>query len=454
MALWYIGTGNPDCFRRECMSARTAHRLVWLAAVLPSLLFIVNLDTAHLTSASAVLNATGRLAGVAGLSMLLLAAILSARVPGFDRPFGGLTRLWRTHHLLGAWSLILLLLHPLLLAFAAAGSSVSAAADTLFPPASDLASWSGWAALVLMMVFLAPSFSFFGHPRYERWKKVHRLAGPAVALALLHNFWLSRGLPQWLDIALWTALALLAVAAVVWRFVFSRRIGRLEYTVSDVSNVTNNVVELSLAPRGKALRHEAGNFVYLTLDDESLEAGRGEEHPYTLSSSPQEKHLRLAIKALGDASRAVQSVRTGTRARVEGPYGRFFLTPDQVREPELWVAGGIGITPFLARMRHLHATGESADVCLIFCVQDPPREIFSAELHELAGKLEGFRLHFHHFFREGPVSMEYLEEACPDFEKRNVYICGPEPLNALIRHHAAAAGVPASRIHTEEFELL
>lgn len=436
------------------MSARSAHRLVWLAALLPSLLFIANLGAGDLASRSAVLNAAGRLAGVAGLTMLLFAAILSARVPGFDRPFGGLTRLWRTHHLLGAWSLTFLLLHPLLLAFAAAGSSVSAAAATLFPPASDLASWSGWAALVLMMVFLAPSFSFFGHPRYERWKKIHSLAGPAVALALVHNFWLSRGLPQWLDILLWSTLALLAVGAVVWRFVFSRRIGRLEYTVKEVTAVANNVVELSLVPRGRSLRHEAGNFVYLTLEDRALDAGCGEEHPYTLSSSPREDHLRVAVKALGDASRAAQTVQPGTRARVEGPYGRFFPSPDRVSVPELWVAGGIGVTPFLARMRHLHKLGEPADVRLIFCVQDPAREIFTEELHDLADKLEGFRLHIHHFYRQGPVSEDYLGEACPDLAERTVYICGPEPLNALIRQHAAAAGVPASRIHTEEFELL
>ncbi|MEE4303323.1 MAG: ferric reductase-like transmembrane domain-containing protein [Wenzhouxiangella sp.] len=436
------------------MSARTAHRLVWLAALLPSLIFLAHLDASAVTSTSALLNTAGRLTGVAGLSMLLLAAILSARVPGFDQPFGGLTRLWRTHHLLGAWSLILLLLHPVLLALSAAGASIESAAATLLPPISDLASWSGWAALILMMIFLAPSFSFFGRPRYERWKKIHRLAGPAVALALVHDFWLSRGLPTWLDIVLWSALALLAVGAVGWRFVFSRRIGRLAYTVSEVTAVANNVVELSLEPRGRKLRHEAGNFVYLTLEDPSLAAGRGEEHPYTLSSSPDEGQLRVAIKSLGDASRAAQTVQPGTTARVEGPYGRFFVTPDRVSEPELWVAGGIGVTPFLARMRHLLHRGETADVCMIFCVQDPAREIFATELHNLADQLEGFRLNIHYFYREGPLSGSYLDEACPDISRRSVYICGPEPLNALVQQHAAAAGIAASRIHTEEFELL
>lgn len=436
------------------MKARNAHILVWAVAAVPPVLFLAMLDPAQMQSPGEILHAAGRLTGVAGLSLLLVAAIVSVRIPGFDRPFGGLTRLWRTHHLLGAWSLILLLLHPALLALAAAELSLSAAASTLLPPWYDLASWSGWLALVLMMGFLAPSFSFFGHPRYESWKRLHRLAGPAVALALLHNFWLSRGLPHWLDVALWSTLALLAVGAVAWRFVFSRRAGRLRYTVAEVRPVDNSVVELGLEPVGRALRHEAGNFVYLTLDDRELAAGRGEEHPYTLSSSPDEKRLRIAIKALGDASRAVQLLRTGSRAHIEGPYGRFFLSPDRVERPELWVAGGIGVTPFLARMRHLAGRGESGNVCLVFCVQDPAREIFSDELRQLAERIEGFRLHTHYFYREGPLSMEYLASVCPDLGERDAYICGPRPLNELMRQHAAAAGIPASRIQSEEFELL
>lgn len=436
------------------MSARTAHRLVWLIALIPPLLFVLSLDQVATSSLSDQLNAAGRLAGVAGLTLLLMAAILSARVPGFDRPFGGLTRLWRTHHLLGAWSLILLLAHPILLAFSAGATSLSAARSTLFPPLSDLAGWSGWAALILMMIFLAPSFSFFGRPRYERWKKVHRLAGPAVALALLHNFWLSRGLPQWLDITIWSILALLAVSAVAWRFVFSRRIGGLRYTVSEVTPVTNNVFELILDPVRKNLTYEAGNFVYLTLHDRALAAGCNEEHPYTISSAPGEDRLRITIKALGDASRAAADVQPGTPARVEGPYGRFFKSPDGVPHPELWIAGGIGVTPFLARMRHLDRLGEPADVCMIFCVQDEAREIYGEELRELAGRIEDFDLHFHRFYREGPLSPNYLEDICPNWTGREIYICGPSPLNRLVRQHASGANVPSSRINSEEFELL
>lgn len=425
-----------------------------MIGLVPVLAMLAGLGQSDLTSPASALNAAGRLAGSAGLALLLLAAALSARVPGFDRPFGGLTKLWRTHHHLGAWSLILLLAHPLLLALSAGTAGIDAAAATLFRISGQAATWTGWAALVLMMVFLAPSFSFFGRPDYAHWKKLHRLAGPAVILALVHTFLLSRTMPGSLDVVVWSILALLAVGAVAWRFVFSRRIGRLEHRVTNVDSIANNVVELTLLPEHHRLSHEAGNFVYMTAYDRGLEAGYGEEHPYTISSSPKEPALRIAIKGLGDASRAIQNIAKGSRVSVEGPYGRFFSNPDEVITPELWVAGGIGITPFLARLRHLKRIEKPADACLIFCVQDETRELFGDELHSLACDLPGFKLKFHHFYREGPVSREYVENVCPDMAQRLIHICGPRPLNDLLVQHARAAGVPASSIHTEEFELL
>ncbi len=436
------------------LTTRTAHALIWSMALLPIGFFLAGVGSADFASTSAVLNLLGRLAGVAGLALLLLAAALSVRVPGVDLPFGGLTKLWHTHHLLGAGSLLLLMMHPLLLAFAASAWGQGLAFSTLFPSLADLATWLGWLALMLMMVFLSPSFAFFGAPNYERWKKVHALAGPAVILALIHTFLLSRTMPGPTDTIIWSLFALLGVGAVSWRLVFSRRIGRLPYTVTRVDTVADGVAELRLRPDRDHLRYAAGNFVYLTPFDPGLAAGHGEEHPYTLSSSPLEPELRIAIKALGDASRAIQNIPVGTPVTVEGPYGRFFPPDARVSIPELWVAGGIGIAPFLARMRHLRELGERADIHLIFAVQDESRAVYAKELRQLATEIPGFALTLHYFFQEGPVTAAFLDTACPDLVRRDVYICGPLGLNQLIRDHVIKAGVNTERIHSEEFELL
>src|SRR5690606_31586100 len=146
----------------------------------------------------------------------------------------------------------------------------------------------------------------------------------------------------------WVLLAGAAVAAVAYRLVFSRRVGRLRYVVTDIERPANNIVELSLEPRGRALEYAPGQFVYLAPYDPALRAGYGEEHPSTLSSSPAGRR-RVAIKDLGDASRAIQDIARGSEVRIEGPYGDFFRG-DADASDELWIAGGIGITPFLSRV--------------------------------------------------------------------------------------------------------
>ncbi len=169
------------------MTTRTAHGLLWAVAAVPPLLAAIMLPEGSFGTPGTALNALGRLTGIAGLSLFLVTAIVSFRIPGFDRYFGGLTKLWRTHHFMGGISFLLLLAHPLLLALAASPRSLEAAVTVLFPAAGGMGTWLGWGALLGMMVFLGPSFSFFGRPRYQRWKHLHRLSGVAALLALGHT---------------------------------------------------------------------------------------------------------------------------------------------------------------------------------------------------------------------------------------------------------------------------
>ncbi|MDZ7768400.1 MAG: hypothetical protein U5K38_04685 [Woeseiaceae bacterium] len=77
---------------------RLASFLLWLLLLLPVLVALLQVSVADFVDTGALLNLLGRLTGIAGLVCLLLSAVLIVRVPGFDRLFGGLTRLWRTHH--------------------------------------------------------------------------------------------------------------------------------------------------------------------------------------------------------------------------------------------------------------------------------------------------------------------------------------------------------------------
>jgi len=436
------------------LTQRQTHGSIWLLALLPSAIALGMLRPGDLASAGSVLNYLGRLTGISGLSLLLVAAALSCRVPGFDQPFGGLTKLWQTHHQLAAVSFLLLLAHPVLLAFAAAEVRLDVALSILLPGRADPALWSGWAALLLLMVFLAPSFKFFGEPDYQRWKNLHRLAAAAVVLALGHSLFLARTLPWPADAVFWLGLAALAVASMGYRFLYARTLGRQRHRLERVEHPARNVVELALAPEGEPLRYTAGQFVYLTALDPTLPAGHRQEHPYTISSAPEEPELRIAIQGLGDASRAlVQHARPGIEMAVEGPYGAFFPTQES-GEPELWIAGGIGITPFLGRIRHIIASDSPVDAVLIFCVQDESRALFLDELVDASAREPGLRLQMHYFHQQGPLAREFVETVCPDAASRAVHACGPMPLLSIVHSLSRQIGIPHARIVTEEFDLL
>ena len=392
------------------------------------------------------LSFLGRAAGVLGASFLLLAGLISVRAPGFDLWFGGLTRLWKIHHVLGAAAFLLLMAHPLLLSFASARISLQAAAAALFPGPQARAVWAGWLALAAMAAFLAPTFSFFGRPEYQRWKSLHALSGAALVLGSAHAAALGcLG-------GLWAAYGAAALLAVCWRLLVARRASRKPYTVEGVAPAGRGVVELTLRPDGDILRRRDGQFIYLTPLDPGLAAGRGEEHPFTLSSASGEPVLRVVVKEMGDASRALQTVAAGSKALVEGPFGDFFPR-DRADARELWIAGGVGLTPFLSRVRALKA-GDPVDAHLVYCVQDETRAHFLAELQAAAARCPGLRLWPHHFAREGPLDAAFLSARCPDFAERETFVCGPPELVAAARAGLRRLGAPASRFHEEDFNWL
>jgi len=418
--------------------------LLPLAAALPWL------QIGQIQDASTLLVFLGRASGILGLSFLLSAALISVRIPGFDAWFGGLTRLWKIHHVFGAASFLLLMAHPLLLSFAAAHASVRASAAVLFPDPSAWSIWAGWQALAAMTVFLAPTFWFFGRPNYKRWKALHSLAGPAVMLGVLHALPLSRSFP--LGKAVWLGYGSLAILAFVYRICLARYFGCQRYTIVSAESAGAGIVELAMKPEGQLLDYHPGQFIYLTPLDPGLPSGRNEEHPYTISSSPREGVLRIAIKDAGDASGALQKVSLGSQALVEGPYGAFFPAKRKATS-ELWIAGGIGLAPFLSCARTL-TSSESVDIDLIYCVQDETRAHFRAELEAIASQVAGFRLWLHYFYREGPLSARFITTCCADFAAREIFLCGPGPLMDLARRELRRNKVPLRRIHSEDFTWL
>ena len=430
-------------------NVRSGDLLLVALLALPVILAWPRLGIPDPADSAAVLRWTARVSGIAAMICMVLAALLSARLPGVDRWFGGLPRIWGWHRALGYWAFVLIMTHVLAIAFAGVAGSPEQAVATLFPGAGGHAIWAGWAAWLLMLAFVWPTFGLPRPPAYQRWKRLHLLSAPMLVLALAHVLWLT---PPG---AVWWALGGAGLLAIGWRKVLAPRMARHEHQVVKVTPLTDDVVEIALRPRGAPVRFRPGQFVYLTPFDEDLAAGRGEEHPYTIASAPGDPLLRIGIKNLGDASGALQTVSVGSSAAIEGPYGCFFQRHHPGRG-QLWFGGGIGITPFVAGARALadEQLATAGDIHLFYLADRPERAYYLEELQRLAATSPGLEVTPHYFRSHGAITGGFLQQHCGDFASREIYICGPQSMRNhlldLLRRH----GVPRYRIHTEAFDFL
>jgi len=177
-------------------------------------------------------------------------------------------------------------------------------------------------------------------------------------------------------------------------------------------------------------------------------------HPFTIASADHgDRTVTFAIKALGDYTRTLtRKLSVGNPVEVEGPYGRFDISRVNRRARQIWVAGGIGITPFIAWLEALQgrpAPGFCAD--LHYSVRDAETDPFVERLKSLCATLPDVRLHVHDK-HSGPLTAEALAEERQGQKQLEVWFCGPRGFADTLRERLRALS-GRIRFHQEAFEM-
>jgi predicted ferric reductase len=289
---------------------------------------------------------------------------------------------------------------------------------------------------------------------YSRLKLFHNLSGPALALVTAHVLMASPTAETRARLGLmgaWGVLALLVhfhhkVLRVALRY-------RRAFRVTAVRHLTDTIVEIHAArPDRSKLEHRAGQFAFFRL----LSPACGlEEHPFTISSPPGSETLNITVKALGDYSASLRALPVGAKLLCDGPYGRF--TPVPGAAPYLFVAGGIGITPFLSILREWDANGIARPVTLIWSVRTGEEQIDEGFFKAAAARHAAFRF-VQVLTREPGIAGRRVDRALlsacfepADAARLAAYICGPDPLRRAVIGHLRALGLPRRAIHHETF---
>ena len=399
------------------------------------------------------LTEAGRLTGLAAGYLVLVLLLLMARLPVLERSVGS-DRLARLHATVGRYVVIIVLVHALLIWL---GYTLTAHASLLTEAGGLLTSyayvlWAAIGAALLLLVGVVSARAVRRKVRYETWYLLHLLTYAAVALAFLHQIFTGaqfatspRARTAWI-----LAYALVVTLLAWYRLVVPvRNTWRHRFEVAAVSQEGPGVVSVYLTGENlEKLDAEAGQFLRLRF----LTRGSWwQSHPYSLSAAPNPRWLRVTIKALGDHTRELQVIRPGTKVLAEGPYGAF-TARRRSRHGVLLIAGGVGVTPLRALFESLPA--DVGRLTLLYRARSPIDLVFRREIDAIAHDRQAI---VHYLVgpsiphsRE-PLDAAWLRRLVPDVAERDAYVCGPNGMTLTAVDSLRACGVPARRIHKEDF---
>lgn len=384
------------------------------------------------------MTSVGQLAALMGIVMLGITFLLNTRARIIESIFGGLDRAYKAHHLLGTFSFLFLLFHPIFLAVEFATFSINSALR-FFIPGGNLAINAGIFSLLSMILFLI--FTFFINLKYHKWKFVHRFLGLSLMLAAIHVFLISSDISRNIFLRVYIfAFIGVGLLSFSYRTLFYRfLVEKYSCRINGVRNL-GNIIKIGLEPE-KKIYYSPGQFVFVCFPEISREF-----HPFSIISSPEENDMSIAIKSLGDYTEKIQGIKPGGRALVEGPYGKF---NSSARE-QIWIAGGIGITPFLSMAKSL--VEKKAE--LYYCVKNKEESVFLKELQDITMKNKNFKVFPFYSSESGFITAKFISNKTENIESKDILICGPAEMMRSLRRQFRDIGIEKSRIYSEEFKLL
>ena len=407
------------------------------------------------------------LGGLWSIGLMALVLLLALRLPLFDRLLGGMDQVYRLHKWAGIGAALTAIVH-----WGAKESSGWIKAlwgragkpghDAVLPWltdargfAKDLGEWAFYLLLIMVALTLLSRLL-----PYKRWRILHR-AMPVLFLVLVFHAVALMPLTFWalpLGLLMGALLALGSLAA-LWSL--AGWVGRSRNHVAHIQSVavlgdtpTDAPIEVICAMPKSWPGHRAGQFVFVRFD-----AAEG-AHPFTIASAPHalgtspegEPLLRLVIKPLGDYTRTLhQRLHAGQRVDIEGPYGRFDGKGSRRRQ-QVWVAAGVGVTPFFAlleaRQPGVATDGkEPASVHMHYCTRDARRDPLLPRLQDLCAKaLPPVPLSVHSEAQGQRLRPQDLQNEPGPLD---IWFCGPQGLGDALHEHAR--GPSRWRLHRESF---
>ena len=410
-----------------------------LAVLIPSLLIVLGAGNSNTQSVMALC------AGASAFSLMAAALFLATRPKFVERAVGGLDRLYKAHKWIGISLLPLVLFHK----FVGMDLEGQIVASGLAKTAVDIAKI---AFLVLVPLLLLSWIKKLPRMRrdlipYHIWRIAHRLMGVVFIALSLHQLFVAVPFnansvaAQYLNLA-----AVIGIGSFLYTQFFAPFRPR-KFTISRVEKHAAATI-IDATPKGRGFaKLRSGGFAVISFAKKWLR----EPHPFTISRIGADGSLQFSIRALGDYTAHLRdAVAVGDRMSIEAGYGNFDYQRGE--ETQLWLAGGIGITPFLAFADSLTAQN-TRNITLVYCVGKPQEAVGLERLQAAQSRSDLFRLHLHVSSEDGRMDAAKLVETTKlEMPKTGFWFCGPAPMRRSIIQDLKAIGKAPSSVNFEEFE--
>lgn len=436
------------------MSYKTRSFVGWVVLIVLSLLpvyflFAFGRGGSEIYDYGSLTHTLGEVFGLVGMTMFALTFVLSTRIKWIEDIFGGLDKVYIAHGILGGTALITILAHPIFLVLKFVPKDFATAAVYLLPSAY----WSvnfGIIALLGMMFLIG--VTLYSKIKYNTWKFSHEFLGLMFLFAVFHIF-MVRGEASADNIFsgyyIYAGIvSLLGLSAFSYSlFLKERMMKNAVYKIESISN-KKDIFEIIIAPEHKPLSYESGQFVFVRFYNDRMSK---EAHPFSIASRSNDYRMRIIVKKLGDYTSNLEHLKVGDKVSLEGPYGRFHFR-NYSNDRQVWIAAGIGITPFIGMAEDIDREEIKSDVCLYYTAKNES-ELIGKELFEnIAGRKKNFKFVPWSSEQKGRINAEVILGNFDKVRERQFLLCGAPAFKESIIAGLIRAGVKRSNIHEEAFD--
>lgn len=384
----------------------------------------------------------GEVIGSTAVLLIACAMFLSTRFRFLEPYFGGLDQMYQSHKRAAMMGILLLLVHIFTVPLNA----------SQIKPGTPLGVVAFLGLLILVLLTIAPRIPVIGRFTrfaYDKWRRSHRLIGIFFIIGFAHAM-LVDPLVRRTTVPFFYLFILFWVGAISYLYaLFIAKAVRktYPYVAVAVSKLNGTTVEITLKPQGEKLGFTAGQFAFVRFNSDRVLV---EPHPFTVSSAPQEDNLRISIKASGDWTQYLfDHLKPGMQAKVDGAYGMFNYKTGG--KQQIWVAGGIGLTPFLSWIRDFKGLLSEYEIDFYYCMRVPEDALFLEEVEQTAARHKNFRAHISYSNKNGHLSVDQIVCSSGQITDKEIYLCGPIGMIQALQKGFMKLGTPAGQVHFEEF---